>query len=186
MRIIVGISGATGSMYGIRLLEELRRRGVATDLVLSHWAKETIRCETDYTVEQVESLADRVFANENLGAAISSGSHRTDGMVIAPCSMKTLSGIAHSYNADLMTRAADVTLKERKRLILLTRETPLNLSHIENMRTVTLMGGIIMPPLPAFYSRPTTIEEIVDHTVGRVLDLFQIEHDALLHRWNGE
>jgi len=183
--VTIAISGATGSIYGIRLLEELKKAGVETNLLLSEWGKKTIGYETDYTVEQVCALADHVYDNADLAARISSGSHRVDAMVIAPCSMKTLSGIAHSYNESLMVRSADVMLKERRRLILLTRETPLNLSHIENMRLVTLMGGIIVPPVPAFYSRPQTVDEIVNQTVGRVLDLLGIQDTELVHRWEG-
>jgi len=183
--IIVGITGATGSIYGVRLLEELKALDVETDLIITDWGRETIRCETGMSVEQVEKLATRVHDNRNLAATISSGSHPTKGMVIAPCSMKTLSGIAHSYNDDLMIRSADVVLKERRRLILLARETPLNLSHIENMKSITLMGGIIMPPVPAFYSRPQSIDELVDQTVGRVLDLLCLDAGGLIHRWSG-
>lgn len=185
MRVVVGITGATGSIYGIRLLQLLGRCGVETELVISRWAEETIRCETDYTVEQVAGMASHVHRNDNLAAPIASGSYPADAMVIAPCSMKTLAGLAHGYDDDLMIRAADVMLKERRRLILLARETPLQLNHIENMRTVTLMGGIIMPPAPAFYHRPERVEEIVDHTVGRVLDLLKVEDMGVVKRWQG-
>ena len=147
--VAVGISGATGCIYGIRLLEALRALGQETELILSDWGAETIRLETGYTVEQVKALADRVYDNRNMAAQAASGSSCADAMVIAPCSMKTLAGIAMGYDDSLLVRAADVMLKERRRLILLTRETPLNLSHIRNMETVTLMGGIILPPVPA-------------------------------------
>lgn len=146
--VAVGISGATGCIYGIRLLEALRALGQETELILSDWGAETIRLETDLTVEQVKALADRVYDNRNMAAQAASGSSCADAMVIAPCSMKTLAGIAMGYDDSLLVRAADVMLKERRRLILLTRETPLNLSHIRNMETVTLMGGIILPPVP--------------------------------------
>lgn len=185
MIVTIGISGATGCIYGIRLLEMLRQRNVPTNLVISDWGKKTIAYETNYTVEQVETLAGRVFDCDDLAAQISSGSHCADAMVIAPCSMKTLSGIANGYGDNLLVRAADVTLKERRRLILLARETPLNLSHIENMRTVTLMGGIIAPPVSAFYSRPKDLDDVIDQTTGRLLDLLGIDDNGVLRRWEG-
>ena len=177
--VAVGISGATGCIYGIRLLEALRALGQETELILSDWGAETIRLETDLTVEQVKALADR-----NMAAQAASGSSCADAMVIAPCSMKTLAGIAMGYDDSLLVRAADVMLKERRRLILLTRETPLNLSHIRNMETVTLMGGIILPPVPAFYSRPQTVDDIVDQTVSRTLRLLGLDGGERF-RWNG-
>ena len=178
--VAVGISGATGCIYGIRLLEALRALGQETELILSDWGAETIRLETDLTVEQVKALADRVYDNRNMAAQAASGSSCADAMVIAPCSMKTLAGIAMGYDDSLLVRAADVMLKERRRLILLTRETPLNLSHIRNMETVTLMGGIILPPVPAFYSRPQTVDDIVDQTVSRTLRLLGLDGVILL------
>lgn len=180
--VAVGISGATGCIYGIRLLEALRALGQETELILSDWGAETIRLETDLTVEQVKALADRVYDNRNMAAQAASGSSCADAMVIAPCSMKTLAGIAMGYDDSLLVRAADVMLKERRRLILLTRETPLNLSHIRNMETVTLMGGIILPPVPAFYSRPQTVDDIVDQTVSRTLRLLGL--DGGEHLWS--
>ena len=182
--VAVGISGATGCIYGIRLLEALRALGQETELILSDWGAETIRLETDLTVEQVKALADRVYDNRNMAAQAASGSSCADAMVIAPCSMKTLAGIAMGYDDSLLVRAADVMLKERRRLILLTRETPLNLSHIRNMETVTLMGGIILPPVPAFYSRPQTVDDIVDQTVSRTLRLLGLDGGERF-RWNG-
>ena len=182
--VAVGISGATGCIYGIRLLEALRALGQETELILSDWGAETIRLETNYTAEQVKALADRVSDNRNMAAQAASGSSCADAMVIAPCSMKTLAGIAMGYDDSLLVRAADVMLKERRRLILLTRETPLNLSHIRNMETVTLMGGIILPPVPTFYSRPQTVDDIVDQTVSRTLRLLGLDGGERF-RWNG-
>ena len=182
--VAVGISGATGCIYGIRLLEALRALGQETELILSDWGAETIRLETGYTVEQVKALADRVYDNRNMAAQAASGSSCADAMVIAPCSMKTLAGIAMGYDDSLLVRAADVMLKERRRLILLTRERPLNLSHIRNMETVTLMGGMILPPVPAFYSRPQTVDDIVDQTVSRTLRLLGLDGGERF-RWNG-
>ncbi len=186
-RLIVGISGASGVIYGIRLLEVLRGvDDVETHLVLTSAARRTIALETDFAVEHVEALADRVHRVGDLAAAISSGSFPSGGMVIAPCSMKTVSGIATSYSDNLLLRAADVTLKERRRLVLLVRETPLHLGHLRLLMQVTEMGAIVMPPVPAFYHRPTTLQEIIDQTVNRVLDLLDIDlaHD-LFPRWQG-
>lgn len=186
-RLIVGISGASGAIYGIRLLDVLR--GVPdfeTHLVMSSAAKRTIPLETDFTAAAVASLADRVYHPRDIAAAISSGSFKTYGMVVAPCSMKTASGIASSYADNLLLRAADVVLKERRRLVLVVRETPLHLGHLRILTQVTEMGGIVMPPVPAFYHRPETIVDIVDQTVNRVLDLLDIELGAdLFERWRG-
>lgn len=182
MRLVIGISGATGAIYGIRLLEILKKKKIETHLIITSTAKEIIREETTYSVKRVESLASNVCENENLHASISSGSFITDGMVIAPCSIKTLSGIAHSYNENLMTRAADVTLKEKRKLILVVRETPLHQGHIELMLQISRLGAILLPPMPAFYFQPKTIDDFVNHTVGKVLDLFQIDHH-LFDRW---
>ena len=182
MRVIVGISGASGAIYGIRVLEELKKAGVETHLVISQWAKETIRQETDYAVEQLEALASVVYDPRDQGSAISSGSFRTSGMVVAPCSMKTLAAIAHGYADSLIPRAADVCLKEQRKLILVTRETPLSPIHLENMLSLARIGVMIMPPVPAFYHRPQTLEEIVNQTVGRVLDQLGVEH-RLSRRW---
>lgn len=186
MRIVVGISGATGAIYGIRLLEVLRKLGeIDIHLVVSNPAKQTIALETDYTMEQVESYAHHVYRATDIAAAISSGSFKTDGMVIIPCSIKTLSGIANSYDESLLVRAADVTLKERRRLVLVVRETPLHSGHLRLMTQATEMGAIIFPPMPAFYHRPQTVDDIVNQTVGRVLDLLGVDHADLFKRWSG-
>lgn len=185
MRLIVGISGATGVIYGIRLLERLREAGVETHLVLSRWGARTMLHETTYSKAQVEALASVVHADNDLGASISSGSFRTDGMIVVPCSAKTLAGIAHGYGENLLQRAADVVLKERRRLVLAVREAPLSDLHLENMLKLSRMGAVIMPPVPAFYHRPATIEEIVDHSVGRMLDLFGVEVPGM-PRWDGD
>ena len=186
-RFIVGISGATGAIYGIRLLEILRGvEGVETHLVLSPAARRTIDLETDLTVAQVEALADRVYRPGDIAAAISSGSFRSAGMVVAPCAMKTASGIATSYSDNLLLRAADVTLKDRRRLVLLVRETPLHLGHLRLLVQLAEMGAVVMPPVPAFYHRPASLEEVIDQTVNRVLDLLDIELDRdLFRRWQG-
>jgi len=183
-RLIIGISGASGAIYGIRLLEVLKETGIQTHLVMSRSSQLTLAGETDWTADKVQALADVVHPIGNLGASISSGSFKTLGMVIAPCSMRTLGEIAHAITPTLLTRAADVVLKERRRLVVLVRETPLNAAHLKNMLAVTEMGGIIAPPVPAFYRRPHSVDELVDHTVGRVLDLFDIESD-LVKRWKG-
>jgi len=186
-RIIVGISGATGAVYGIRLLEVLSAvDGVESHLVMSSAARRTLSLETDYSVEQLESLADRVYKTSDIAAAISSGSFRATGMIVAPCSMKTVSGIATSYSDNLLLRAADVTLKDRRPLVLLVRETPFHLGHLRLLVQVAEMGAIVMPPMPAFYHRPATLEDIVDQTVNRALDLLDIELDHdLFPRWQG-
>ena len=186
-RIVVGISGSSAPIYGIRLLEVLSKIStVETHLVLSQSAELTIRLETrGWTRARVEKLADHAYASSNLAASISSGSFITHGMIVIPCSMKTLSTIAHSNGDDLLTRAADVTLKERRPLILVPRETPLHLGHLRNMVSVTEMGGIILPPVPAFYHRPKTIDDLINHTIGKVLDLLGIGH-RLFRRWDGK
>ena len=184
-RLIVAITGATGAIYGVRLLDLLRAAGgVETHLLISNAGWLNIQHELKLSKSDVESRADVVHSVRDVGATIASGSFATHGMVIAPCSMKTLASIAHGLSDNLITRAADVTLKERRRLVLMVRETPFNLAHLRNMTAVTEMGGIIFPPLPGFYHRPQSIEEMVDHTIGRVLDLFAIEH-AMTPRWNG-
>ncbi len=184
-RIIVGISGATGAIYGIRLLQVLHNHpDIETHLVISSPAKQTIVMETDWTVEAVEALATKVYRINDIAASISSGSFRTDGMVILPCSMKTLSGIANSFNDNLLVRAADVTLKERRRLVLVARETPLHLGHLRLMTQVTEMGAVLLPPMPAFYHKPKTVDDIVNQTIGRVLDLLGVEEE-LFKRWTG-
>jgi 2,5-furandicarboxylate decarboxylase 2 len=184
-RLIVAITGASGVVYGVRILQVLAQTpGWETDLVISPSGLMTLHQEMDMQRAEVEALATRVHHARDIGASISSGSAPSAGMVIAPCSMRTLAGIAHGLNDNLIMRAADVALKERRRLVLLARETPLNLAHLRNMVAVTEMGGIISPPVPAFYTRPGSIEDLVDHTVGRTLDLFGIEH-GLIRRWEG-
>jgi 4-hydroxy-3-polyprenylbenzoate decarboxylase len=183
-RLIVGITGASGTIYGVRLLESLRSTDVETHLVMSDAAKMTMAAETDYTPDYVASLASVVHSPKNIGAAIASGSLPTLGMVIAPCSVHTMSDIAWGSTSNLITRAADVVLKERRRLVLLLRETPLHAGHIKTMAQVTENGAIVMPPVPAFYTKPQSIIELVDHTVGRVLDLFDIDN-TLVKRWDG-
>ncbi|WP_269507773.1 UbiX family flavin prenyltransferase [Burkholderia sp. IMCC1007] len=174
-RLIVAITGATGAVYGVRLLELLRAAGgVETHLLVSNAGWLNIQHELQLSKADVESRADVVHSVRDVGATIASGSFATDGMVIAPCSMKTLASVAHGLSDNLITRAADVTLKERRRLVLMVRETPFNLAHLRNMTAVTEMGGIVFPPLPAFYAMPKTIEELVDQTVTRVLDLFAL------------
>jgi flavin prenyltransferase len=185
MNIIVGIAGASGAIYGIRLLEYLKSMpDVQTHLILTKTAKMNITLETDWSVKAVEALADVVYKNNDLGAAIASGSFRTDGMIVAACAMKTLSGIANSYADDLMVRAADVVLKERRKLVLMPRETPLHAGHCALMLKVSEMGGIIAPAMPAMYIRPQSLDDLVDHSVGRVLDLFGI-HAPDMQRWAG-
>lgn len=184
-RIIVGITGATGVIYGVRLLERLREAAVEAHLVISRWGTRTLLHETSWTRERVEALATAVYASNDMGAAISSGSFKTDGMVIAPCSAKSLAAIAHGYGDSLIHRAADVTLKERRPLVLMVREAPLSPIHLENMLTLSRIGGVILPPMPAFYHLPQTIDDIVDHTVARVLDQLGIDHPSTL-RWTGE
>jgi 4-hydroxy-3-polyprenylbenzoate decarboxylase len=186
-RIVVGISGATGAIYGIRLLQILQSAvEVETHLVLTSAARRTIVLETDYAVDTVESLANRVHKPADIAACISSGSFRSDGMIVAPCSMKTVSGIASSYSDNLLLRAADVTLKDRRPLVLLVRETPMHLGHLRLLVQIAELGGIIMPPVPAFYHRPSTLEEVVDHTLNRALDLLGVElQQDLFSRWDG-
>ena len=184
-RLIVAITGASGSIFGVRLLERLRETDVESHLILSRWGARTLVHETDYSVERVQQLATAVYAPTDQGAALSSGSFVTLGMIILPCSVKTLAQIAHGIGDTLITRAADVVLKERRRLVLGVREAPLHEIHLENMLRLTRMGVVIAPPVPAFYSRPRTIDDLVDHTVARMLDLFEIHTDAS-PRWQGQ
>jgi 4-hydroxy-3-polyprenylbenzoate decarboxylase len=184
MRLIVAMTGATGALYGVSLLAALRELGVETHFVLSQWAEVTLVKETGISVRELASTASVVHARDNLGASIASGSFRHDGMIVAPCSMKTLAAIRHGFADGLIVRAADVALKERRRLVLLARETPLSEIHLENMLALSRMGAMIAPPVPAFYSNPRTIDDLVDHTVGRVLDLFGLELPKR-KRWNG-
>ena len=184
-RIIVGISGASGAVYGARLLQALQgMEGVESHLVVSHAGWLNLRHELDMERAEVEALADHVHEQADVGASIASGTYTTQAMVVAPCSMRTLAAIAHGLADNLLTRAADVVLKERRRLVLLTRESPLHLVHLRNMATVTELGAICCPPMPAFYQRPTTIGEIVDHSVARALDLLGLDND-LAPRWQG-
>jgi len=184
LRLIIGISGATGSIYGIRTLEVLNELGIESHLVTTEVAKKNIEMETPYKVQQVEELATEVHHVCNMAASISSGSYHTDGMVIAPCSIKSLSGVANSFNHNLLIRAADVALKEKRKLVMVVRETPLHMGHLQLMVRVSEMGGVIMPPMPAFYHRPQTIDDLINQTVGKVLDQFQIKHN-LFNRWHG-
>ena len=184
-RLVVAITGATGALYGVRMLETLRSiGGIETHLMISEAGVLSMHHELDMKRKDVEALADAVHNVRDVGACVASGSFQSEGMIIAPCSMKTLGSVAHGLCDNLITRAADVMLKERRRLVLMVRETPFNLAHLRNMTAVTEMGGIIFPPLPALYQRPQSVSEMVDHTVGRVLDLFAIEH-ALVPRWTG-
>ncbi|WWP00231.1 MAG: UbiX family flavin prenyltransferase [Candidatus Dasytiphilus stammeri] len=187
-RLIIGISGASGIIYSIRILQLLQHiEEVETHLVMSLSARETLTIETEYTLSEIKFLADIVHDIRNVAATISSGSFKTEGMVILPCSMKTLSGIANSYTDNLLTRAADVVLKEKRRLVLGVRETPIHLGHLRLMSMVAKMGAIIMPPIPAFYHRPETIQDLLDQTVIRVLDQFAIkmQNDLKFLRWHG-
>ena len=183
-RLIVAITGATGTIFGIRLLQVLKGTDVETHLVLSRWGARTLIHETPFTVAEVRKMATRSYADGDQGAAVSSGSFVTMGMVIAPCSVKTLGEIAHGYGKDLVHRAADVVLKEKRRLVLAVRESPLSEIHLENMLKLARMGVVIAPPLPAFYNHPQTVDDLVNHTVSRVLDLFEI-HVDVAERWNG-
>ena len=183
-RLVIGVTGATGSIYAIRLLEALRRTDVETHLVLSRWGARTLIHETDLTLEEVRSLATRSYKENDQGAAISSGSFQTLGMVILPCSVRTLAAIAHGHVDNLVHRAADVVMKERRRLVLAVREAPLTDIHLENMLKLSRMGVVISPPVPAFYNHPRTVRDVVDHTVARLLDLFGVE-TPLSKRWAG-
>jgi 4-hydroxy-3-polyprenylbenzoate decarboxylase len=185
MKIIVAITGATGAIYGVRILQRLREAGAETHLVISRWGARTLLHETPFSREQVESLATVTYAPADMGAAISSGSFRTDGMVIAPCSAKTLAAVAHGFGENLVHRAADVVLKERRRLVLVVREAPLSDIHLENMLKLSRMGAVMLPPMPAFYNHPRTVDDVVDHTVSRVLDQFGLETSGA-ERWTGE
>jgi 4-hydroxy-3-polyprenylbenzoate decarboxylase len=181
-RLVVGISGASGAIYGIRMLEALRAAGIETHLVMSKSAEMTMAYETDLKAADVRKLADIVYPAADVGAAIASGSFQTLGMVIAPCSIRSMSEIATGVTSSLLTRAADVTLKERRRLVLMLRETPLHTGHLRSMLALSEMGAVIAPPVPAFYARPASVAALVDHTIGRILDLFGIE-SGLVRRW---
>lgn len=184
-RLIIGMSGASGLIYGIRMLEVLKPDpGIETHLVMTASARLNISLETDWQIDQVLAMADQVHSVKDLAASIASGSFRTDGMIVAPCSMKTLSAIVNSYADNLLTRAADVVLKERRRLVLMPRETPLHAGHCELMLKACQIGAIIAPPMPALYIKPQSIDDLINHSVGRVLDLFDID-SGLVKRWQG-
>lgn len=185
MRLIIGMSGASGVIYGIRLLEVLSRvEQVETHLVLSDSAKLNIAIETNRSAKEIQALADEVYSNRDIAARLASGSFKTDGMIVAPCAVKTLSAIANSYADSLLVRAADVVLKERRRLVLVPRETPLHTGHCELLLKASQMGAILAPPMPAHYINPMTVDELVDHHVGRILDLFDLD-PGLVQRWQG-
>ena len=184
-RLIVGISGASGVIFGVRVLQRLRATGIESHLVMTKAAKLTLAYETDLKVAEVEAMADVVHRSDDIGASISSGSFATLGMLVAPCSIRSLSELASGVTSGLLSRAADVALKERRRVVLMVRETPLHSGHLKSMLSVTEMGAIVAPPLPAFYGRPETIDDIIDHSVARVLDLFGLDVGGA-HRWQGK
>lgn len=185
-RLIVGITGASGSLYAVRLLEAMRGvDGWETHAVISNAGALNAQHELSLSKKDLEALADVAYDNRDVGAAIASGSFVSHGMIVVPCSMKTLASVAHAFADNLIARAADVTLKERRRLVLVTRETPLNLAHLRNMTSVTEMGGVIFPPVPALYQSKTSIDDLINHSVGRMLDLFGIETSGLVERWSG-
>ena len=181
-RIIIGITGASGVIYGTEILKELTKKDLETHLIISEWGKKNIILETDYSIGDVESMADKVYDNDDLEAPPASGSFLTNGMIVAPCTINTLSGIANSYSENLLVRAADVTLKEKRKLVLLVRETPLHKGHLRLMSMAADMGAHILPPIPSFYHHPKTIEDIINQTIGKVFDYFEIEH-KLFERW---
>ncbi|MDZ4729942.1 MAG: UbiX family flavin prenyltransferase [Xanthomonadales bacterium] len=185
MKLVIGISGASGAIYGVRMLQVLQDIDtVETHLILSRHGRLNIEIETDFSPREVEAMADQVHSDRNLAASLSSGSFQIDAMVVAPCSMKTLSGIVNSYSDNLLVRAADVTLKEFRKLVIVPRESPLHVGHTRLLHEAAKMGALIVPPMPAFYNRPKTVDDIINHTVGRVLDLLGIEAD-LVRRWQG-
>ncbi len=182
MKLIVGITGSTGVIYGIRLLETLKKLNVETHLIMSEWATKCLGMETEYSPDQVKSLANTVSDEHNMAASVSSGTHKVDGMIVAPCSMKTLSSIANGYDETLVARAAAVTIKEGRKLVLMVRETPLSAINLENMLKLARLGIVILPPVTEFYTKPKSIDDIVNHGVGKCLDQFDLEHD-LYPRW---
>jgi len=182
LKLIVAITGSTGVIYGIRLLEVLKEKNIETHLILTKWAQKCIAMETDYQIDQIKLLATTVSDETNMAASVSSGTHKIDGMIVIPCSMKTLSSIANGYDETLVARAAGVTLKESRKLVLVTRETPLTAINLENMLKLARLGVVILPPVPGFYTKPKTIDDLVSHTVGKCLDQFDIEHN-LYKRW---
>lgn len=185
MRLVVAITGASGVVYGIRALEVLQKLQVETHLIMSEWGAKNVKIETDKTVDYVRSLATRHYEDDNMAAPMSSGSFRTDGMVVIPCSMKTLASVANAFDDSLVSRAAGVCLKERRKLVLVPRETPLSKIHLENMARLADAGAVILPAMPGFYHRPKTMEEMIDHVVGKALDQFNIDH-GLFRRWGGQ
>lgn len=186
MVLIIGITGASGVIYGIRLLEVLSSiKDIETHLIISEAGEANIKYETGRGMEGIKALANFSYNNSDIGARLASGSFKRDGMIIAPCTIKTMSALANSYTENLLIRAADVTIKERKKMVVLVRETPLHIGHLRNMERLTEMGAIIMPPAPAFYYRPQTIQDIIDHTIGKILDIFDIDH-KLFQRWQGQ
>jgi len=183
--LVIGITGASGAIYGIRLLQVLSgMKKIETHLIISQAGEMNIKHETDWKIKDIKAMADFNYGIDDIGACLSSGSFKRDGMIIAPCSVKTMSALANSFTHNLITRAADVNLKERRKLVLLVRETPLHLGHLRNMERLAEIGAIVMPPMPAFYHRPKTLQDIIDQTIGRVLDIFDIEHN-LFSRWSG-
>jgi len=182
LKLVIGITGSTGVIYGIRMLEVLKKLDVETHLIMSEWGQKCITMETDYDLEHVKSLATSVSDENNMAASVSSGTHKVDGMIVAPCSMKTLSAIANGFDDTLTARAAGVTLKESRKLVLMTRETPLSAIHLENMLKLSRLGVVILPPVMEFYTKPKTIQDIIDHGVGKCLDQFDLEH-GLYPRW---
>lgn len=182
MKLVIGMTGSTGVIYGVRILKVLKQYNIQTHLVITEWAKKCLAMETDYKLDQLKSLATEYSDDSNLASGISSGTYRHDGMIVIPCSMKTLSSIANGYDETLVARAAGVTLKESRKLVLVTRETPLTAINLENMLKLARLGVVILPPVPGFYTKPKSIEQIIDHTVGKCLDQFNIDHD-LYKRW---
>ena len=182
MRLIIGITGSTGVIYGIRMLEVLKKLGVETHLVMSEWAEKCVGMETDYSLNNVKSLATTTSDDKNMAASVSSGTHKVDGMIVVPCTMKTLSSIANGYDDTLVSRAAGVTIKESRKLVLMARETPLSAIHLENMLKLARLGIVILPPVTEFYTKPKSIDDIINHGVGKCLDQFDIEHDMYV-RW---
>ena len=182
MKLIIGITGSTGAIYGIRMLETLKKLGVQTHLIMSEWGEKCISMETEFTSDYVKSLATTTSDDKNMAASVSSGTHKVDGMIVVPCSMKTLSSIANGYDDALISRAAGVTIKESRKLILMVRETPLSAIHLENMLKLSRLGIVILPPVTEFYTKPKSIDDIVNHVVGKCLDQFDIEH-SLYPRW---
>ena len=182
MKLVIGMTGSTGVIYGVRMLEVLKECRVETHLVITEWAKKCLSIETSYKIDDIKNLATQYSDDSNLASGISSGTYKTDGMIVIPCSMKTLSAIANGYDESLVARAAGVTLKESRKLVLVVRETPFTAIHLENMLKLARLGVVILPPVPGFYTKPTTIDDVINHTVGKCLDQFDIEHD-LYKRW---